>query len=84
MYCELLHLLTHEDAVDSFWLYFERTGLVRFPPNVWKSSETPQLDFKNRTNNVLERYNIRLNDFVANAHRNIFSFAKIIRDEFKY
>ncbi|KAF0990072.1 hypothetical protein HZS_7646 [Henneguya salminicola] len=27
-------LLTHEDAVDKFLFYFERTCLGRFPPNV--------------------------------------------------
>ncbi|KAF0989678.1 hypothetical protein HZS_1549 [Henneguya salminicola] len=77
-------LLTHEDAVDKFWQYFERTRPVRFPHNAWNSSEIPQLEIKNRTNNVLERYNKRLSDFFANALRNICSFAEIIRDEFKY
>ena len=38
----------------------------------------------NHTNNALERYNRRMNDFFANAHPNICSFAEVIRDEFKF
>lgn len=51
--------LVHEESVDNFWIYFERTWLVRFPPSIWNTSEIPQLDLINRTNNGLERYNRR-------------------------
>ncbi|KAF0985427.1 hypothetical protein HZS_6368 [Henneguya salminicola] len=58
-------LLIHKDAVDNFWLYFERACLVRFPTIAWNSSEIPQLNIENRTNNALERYKKRLNDFFS-------------------
>lgn len=77
-------LTTNEDNVNMFWLYFERTWLSRFPPNVWNTFDIPESDFKNRTNNALERYNRRLNDFFVNAHPNICSFAEIIKSEFEY
>lgn len=77
-------LLVHEEAVDTFWSYFEKTWLVRFPSNVWNNFDISQSDLMNRTNNGLERYNRRMNDFFANAHPNLCSFAEIIRDEFKY
>ncbi|KII73238.1 hypothetical protein RF11_09826 [Thelohanellus kitauei] len=67
-----------------FWLYFEKTWLTWFPPNVWNTSDISDLDLKNRTNNALERYHRRLNQFVVNAHPNICAFAEIIKDEFTF
>ncbi|KII60792.1 hypothetical protein RF11_02653 [Thelohanellus kitauei] len=77
-------LLVHEEVLDTFWLYFQKTWLVRFPSKVWNTFDISKSDIMNRTNNALERYNRRMNDFFANAHPNLVSFPKIIRDEFKY
>ncbi|KAF0986523.1 hypothetical protein HZS_334 [Henneguya salminicola] len=73
-------LTTAEDTLNQFLDYFNRTWVVRSPLSLCHISA----GMVNRTNNALERYNRRLNDFCANVHPNICSFIEIIKDEFLY
>ncbi|KAF0988060.1 hypothetical protein HZS_7318, partial [Henneguya salminicola] len=52
-------LTTSEDTLTQFLAYFNSTWMVRFPQSLWNISA----GMMNRTNNALERYNRRLNDF---------------------
>ncbi|KAF0989350.1 hypothetical protein HZS_1347 [Henneguya salminicola] len=40
------------------------------------------MEISGLTNNALERYNRRLNDFFVNSHPNLASFVSIIKNEF--
>ncbi|KAF0985869.1 hypothetical protein HZS_1152 [Henneguya salminicola] len=47
-------------------------------------SNVEYMEISGRTNNALERYNRRLNDFFVSSHPNLASFVSIIKDEFLY
>lgn len=67
-----------------FWTYFENTWMRIFNPSLWSLCNVEDWEIAGRTNNALERYNRRINDFFANSHPNLASFASTIKNEFKF
>ncbi|KII67378.1 hypothetical protein RF11_05144 [Thelohanellus kitauei] len=80
----LKEILPQTDTSTLFWQYFENTWIRRYDPSLWNISTVDEYQISGRTNNCLERYNRRLNDFFANAHPNIASFVTVIRNEFEF
>ncbi|KAF0988605.1 hypothetical protein HZS_5745 [Henneguya salminicola] len=73
-------LTTAEGILNQFWVYFNRTWMVRFPPSLWNIAD----GMMNRANNALERYNRRLKDLFANAHPNICSLTNFSKSKKRY
>lgn len=74
-----------EFELTNFWNYFEHTWIKKFDSSIWNISNIKSNeDFKNRTNNPIERYNRRMNENFMNAHPNLCSFAETIKKEFQY
>jgi hypothetical protein len=67
-----------------FWIYFEKTWIIRYPPDLWNINNGTDVEIEARTNNGLERYNRRLGDKFMNAHPNIFAFVGVIQEEEAY
>ncbi|KAF1744214.1 hypothetical protein MXB_1852, partial [Myxobolus squamalis] len=69
---------------ETFWRYFKKHLMVRFPRKFWKNQLTDDSDGNAPTNNCLERYNCRLRERSMNAHPNIFAFIDVIKEEDQY
>ncbi|KAF0990418.1 hypothetical protein HZS_7382 [Henneguya salminicola] len=67
-----------------FWTYFQNAWIKKYNPTLWTLCNIEDMEIFGRTNNALERYNRRLNDFFVNSHPNLASFVSIIKNEFLY
>ena len=75
--------MTHASWI-SFWLYFQKTWIKKYPPQLWNISMLSDTNVAGRTNNALERYNRRLGDHFAMPHPSLITFVSTIGREFDY
>jgi len=71
---------------SKFFAYFVNTWTKRFPPELWNVEfleKTTNESIICRTNNILERYNRKLNENLS-AHGNIISLVEFLKSEHLY
>jgi hypothetical protein len=77
--CRTLGIPYVQASWRSFWAYFRRTWVDRFPPDVWNVHGMSNRIVA-RTNNPLERFNSELNASFATPHPNMATFVTTIED----
>jgi len=75
--CRTLGIPYSRNNWRSFWAYFRRTWIDRFPPDVWNVHGMSNRIVA-RTNNPLERFNRELNAAFATPHPNMATFVSTI------
>ncbi|EGZ15575.1 hypothetical protein PHYSODRAFT_508016 [Phytophthora sojae] len=75
--CERRGLHYSSTRWTRFWVYFRRTWMVRFPPDVW-NVQGIDLRVVSRTNDPLERFKRELNTAITTPHPSLPSFVGTI------
>ena len=75
-----------KSKLDDFWSYFENNWIDRHKPTYWNRNEILNLTreereevFINETNNLLERFNRKMNDKFPTAHPSVAAFVETIK-----
>ncbi|KAF0991530.1 hypothetical protein HZS_4309 [Henneguya salminicola] len=77
-------LLIRDESFETFWNYFAKIWLKRFPLSLWNINSYGVYYLAGRTKKCLERYYRRIGDFFLNTHINLAAFISVIKTEFDF